>query len=152
MQVWRLTKTRRASTAFDGEGARVNGARWNSRGTRVAYACSNSALAVLEVLVHMTGGGILPGYSLIAATLDDTVIEDLPASALPKDWNVSPIPPDVQAVGDAWIRSRRSLALRVPSAIVAGGFNILINPDHPDFRRLTVDSIAPYAFDPRLVR
>jgi RES domain-containing protein len=71
---------------------------------------------------------------------------------VPKGWNVLPILPHVQAVGDAWARSRRSLALRVPSAIVAGGFNILINPDHPDFRRLTVDSIAPNEFDPMLVR
>jgi RES domain-containing protein len=62
MQLWRLVKTRYAAAAFDGEGARVNGGRWNSPGTRVAYASANSALAVLEVLVHMTAGSGLPGY------------------------------------------------------------------------------------------
>lgn len=152
MQVWRLTKTRYVSTAFDGEGARVNGARWSSRGTRVAYASSSSALALLEVLVHMTSGGALPGYSLIAATLRDSSIENLAPSALPKDWNASSIPPHVQAIGDAWVRSGRSLALRVPSAIVRAEYNFLINPAHPDFGRFTVDAVEAFEFDPRLVR
>lgn len=152
MQVWRLVKTRYAASAFDGEGARLYGARWNSRGTRVAYASSNSALAVLEVLVHMTGGGSLPGYSLVAASLPDSLVETLAPSLLPSDWNASPVPPSVQAIGDEWVRSNRSLALRVPSVIVGGVFNILINPMHADFAALTVDSISPYTFDPRLPR
>ena len=153
MQVWRLTKTRYAATAFNGEGARLYGARWNSRGTRVAYASSNSALAVLEVLVHLSGGGGSPvGYSLISATVPDSLVEDLAPGALPKDWKVSPVPSSVQTVGDEWITSGRSLALRVPSVIVDGGFNILINPEHAHFGRLTVDSISVYDFDPRLLR
>lgn len=152
MHVWRLIKTRYAASAFDGEGARLNGARWNSRGTRAAYASSNSALAVLEVLVHMTGGGSVPGYSLIAARLDDALIEDLAGSDLPRGWNHWPVPPAVQAVGDAWIRSRRSLALRVPSALVTAGYSIVINPEHPEFGRLRIDAIEPFKFDSRLLR
>jgi RES domain-containing protein len=149
MRLWRLVKTRFASTAFDGEGARLHGARWNSPGTRVAYASSNSALAVLEVLVHMTGGGTLPAYSLITATLPDSLVEDLPASELPKNWASSPVPPAVQAIGDAWIRSGRSLALRVPSALVDDSHNFLINPEHADFAQFTVESSEPFGFDPR---
>ncbi|HEU5481417.1 MAG TPA: RES family NAD+ phosphorylase, partial [Candidatus Tumulicola sp.] len=62
------------------------------------------------------------------------------------------VPSSVQTVGDEWITSGRSLALRVPSVIVDGGFNILINPEHAHFGRLTVDSISVYDFDPRLLR
>src|SRR5688572_3762498 len=153
MRLWRLVKTKYASTPFDGEGARLHGARWSSPGTRVAYGSSNSALAVLEVLVHMTGGGgILPGYSLVTAALPDALVEDLPAADIPVDWNASPVPPDVQAVGDGWIRSGRTPALRVPSAIVDGSYNILINPERPDFAQLAVESSVPFAFDPRLLR
>ena len=153
MRLWRLIKTKYASTAFDGEGARLHGARWNSPGTRVAYASSNSALAVLEVLVQMTGaGGILPGYSLVTATLPDDLVEHMSAADIPVDWDSSPVPPEVQAIGDAWIRSGRSLALRVPSAIVEGSHNILINPEHADFAQLVVESSVPFAFDPRLLR
>ena len=153
MQVWRVVKTRHAATAFDGEGARLYGARWNSRGTRVAYASNSSALAVLEVVVHLSGGGGSPvGYSLISATVPDAMIEDLDPTLLPKNWNVSPIPPSVQLLGDQWVASGRSLALRVPSVIVEGGFNLLINPEHKGFARVSVQSVSAYAFDPRLLR
>lgn len=153
MRLWRLVKTKFASTAFDGEGARLHGGRWNSPGTRVAYAASNSALAVLEVLVHMTGGGgILPGYSLITATIPDSLVEDMPAADIPVGWDSSPVPPEAQAIGDAWIRSGRSLALRVPSAVVEGSYDILINPEHSDFARFVIESSVPFAFDPRLLR
>ena len=152
MQVWRLVKTRYASSAFDGEGARLYGARWNSPGSRVAYASMNSALAVLEVLVHMTAGTALSGYSLLTATLPDELVEDLAESALPMGWSASPVPPEAQAIGDAWVRSTRSLALRVPSVIVRGSFNVLINPAHPDFGQFAVDSVEPFDFDPRLLR
>ena len=148
-----MVKTRHAATAFDGEGARLYGARWNSRGTRVAYASNSSALAVLEVVVHLSGGGGSPvGYSLISATVPDAMIEDLDPTLLPKNWNVSPIPPSVQLLGDQWVASGRSLALRVPSVIVEGGFNLLINPEHKGFARVSVQSVSAYAFDPRLLR
>lgn len=152
MQLWRLVKTRYAATAFDGEGARIYGGRWNSPGMRVAYASSNSALAVLEVLVHMTAGGVLPGYSLIRARVPDQFVEELPASELPRSWRAFPVPPEVQAIGDAWVRSSRALALMVPSAIVDGSSNVLINPDHATFSRLVVESVQPFGFDPRLKR
>jgi RES domain-containing protein len=100
----------------------------------------------------MTGGEAVKGYSLVSATLDDALVEDLASSALPSDWNMSPVPPRVQAVGDAWVQSGRSLALRVPSVLVTGGFNILMNVEHPGFATITVDSIERFAFDPRLLR
>ena len=150
MRLWRLVKTKFASAAFDGEGARLYGARWNSPGTRVAYASSNSALAVLEVLVQMTAGGSLPGYSLITANIADSFVEFLAVADLPHNWNSSPVPLQVQAVGDAWVKSGRSLALQVPSAIVQGSYNILINPEHSAFTQVTVESSEPFELDPRL--
>jgi len=152
VRLWRLIKTKYASTAFDGEGARIFGARWNSPGTRVAYAADNSALAVLEVLVHLKTGGILSSYSLVTATIPDGKVEDIDKSILPVDWNSSPVPPKVQAIGDRWMTSGTSLAFRVPSAIVPGSNNILINPQHPDFAHFAVEAIEPFAFDLRLLR
>lgn len=152
MQLWRLVKTRHVANAFDGEGARLYGGRWNSRGTRMAYASGNSALAVLEVLVHLTGaGGLLPGYSLVAASVPDTLVESLPPTTLPPDWNTFPVPTSTQLLGDQWVASGRSLGLRVPSALVEAGFNILINPAHPQFSELLVKSASVFEFDPRFV-
>lgn len=152
MHVWRLVKTKYTATAFDGEGAWLFGARWNSPGTRVAYASNNSALAVLEVLVHMTGTAGLPGYSLVSASLPDSLVEVFSETDLPTNWNSSPVPPEVQAIGDAWMHSGRSLALQVPGAVVAGSYNILINPEHAGFKQFKVESCEPFEFDPRLLR
>jgi len=152
MQVWRLVKTKYAASAFDGEGARLYGARWNSPGIRVAYAASNSALAVLEVLVHLGDVRVLPSYSLITASVPDAHVIALDVSTLPDGWENYPVPPEVQAIGDAWIRSGGSVALRVPSVVVAGGHNLLLNPLHPTFGEFSIDSVEPFKFDPRLVR
>jgi RES domain-containing protein len=65
-------------------------------------------------------------------------------STLPTGWSSWPVPPEVQAIGDRWIRSGRALALRVPSAVVRGSSNLLINPDHPEFARFRIEAIEPY--------
>jgi RES domain-containing protein len=152
MKVWRLLKTKYAKAAFDGEGARLYGARWNSVGTRVAYASSSSALAILEVLVHLDDATLLPAYSLVEASVPDALIEDLDPSVLPADWTAFPPPGAVQAIGDSWIRSGRSLGLRVPSVLAPSATNLLINPAHAGARRVIVHAIAPYEFDPRFMR
>ena len=85
--VWRLVKTKYASSAFNGEGARLFGGRWNSVGIRVAYAASNSALAVLEVLVHLDGTTALSAYSLVEAALPEGTIEDVDIASLEPGWN-----------------------------------------------------------------
>lgn len=151
MQLWRLVKTKYASSAFNGEGARLYGARWNSPGTRVAYASSNSSLALLEVLVHVENVAILPSYSLISASIPDELIEDL-RRPLPVAWSASPAHPEVQVIGDEWVRSGRSLALRVPSALVPDGSNVLINPGHRDFVHVSVGEPEQFSFDSRLLR
>ena len=95
----------------------------------------------------MTGTAGLPGYSLIGARLPDSLVELFPAEDLPANWSSSPVPPEVQAIGDAWIRSGLSLALQLPSAVVAGSYNILINPEHSDFNQFKVESSEPFEFD-----
>lgn len=128
------------------------GARWSSPGVRVAYAASDPALAVLEVLVHLETTAPLSAYSLVEATVPDELIEDMDPAKLPANWAESPVPPEVQAIGDEWVASGRSLALRVPSAVVTASANVLINPEHADFASFEVHAIEPFALDPRLVR
>jgi RES domain-containing protein len=49
-------------------------------------------------------------------------------------------------------RSHRfaSVALRVPSIVVDGEFNYLLNPLHPDFAQLKIGEPRRFSFDPRL--
>ncbi len=152
MRLWRLVKTRYADTAFDGEGARLQGGRWNSPGTIVAYASDSSALAVLEVLVNLKDDSVLSSYSLVTATIPEKLVHTLDHRILPPKWNSSPVPPAVQAVGDKWAKKKASLVLKVPSAIVEASNNILINPGHRDFHRFQVTSVDKYRFNERLLR
>jgi RES domain-containing protein len=56
-------------------------------------------------------------------------------------------PDDPRAVGDAWIESRRSALLRVPSFIVPESYNVLINPAHPDAQSIQLGSVRPFQFE-----
>ena len=149
---WRLVKPRHAAAAFDGEGARLHGGRWNSPGTRVAYASDSIALAALEVLAHLQSTVVLQGYSLASLRFPEESVEVLETAALPARWRRFPSPPENQAIGDRWVIERRSLILRVPSAIIPAAANFLINPSHPEFARIVIGRPERFAFDPRLLR
>lgn len=151
MRVWRLVKAKYAASAFTGEGARIYGGRWNSVGTAAVYGADSAALAVLEVLVHLPDVRQLPAWSMVSADVPDRLIDDVDLGALPQGWDSYPVPPSVQAYGDAWLRAGRRLALRVPSAVVRDGFNLLINPRHARFARIVVDEPKLFRFDARLV-
>ena len=148
---WRIAKTRYAASAFDGEGARLNGGRWNSVGIRVAYASESVALATLEVLVGVQKSSLLGSYSIVSAQVDEAKIETLPGASLPGNWRSYPPPPETQAIGDQWVHEGRSVALRVPSAIVDSESNYLLNPAHSDFTAIAISSPVPYTFNSRLL-
>jgi RES domain-containing protein len=148
---WRIVKSRRAASAFDGEGARLYGGRWNSPGTRVVYVAASVSLAVLEVLVHLGDSGVLSAYSLCEVEFDDGLIERLDRSRLPDDWRSYPAPPELRRIGDAWVRGRSSAVLDVPSAVVERENNYLINPEHPDFVSMSIGHPEPFEFDARLL-
>ena len=147
---WRIVKSRYASTAFDGEGARLYGGRWNSPGTRMVYTSSTISLAVLEVLVHLQEASLLSSYSLLSVSFDDAFVERLDRSMLPDGWRIYPPPSDLQRIGDDWVRSQRSVALEVPSVIVERESNYLLNPAHPDFSSVVIGEPESFTFDERL--
>lgn len=151
IRAWRLVKSGYAASAFDGEGARSYGGRWNRPGTRVAYASDSVALATLEVLAHLQSTALLPSYLLATLQFSDELIEELDLTTLPAHWRRFPAPPELQAIGDRWVKEFRSVVLRVPSAVVPSGYNFLLNPMHPRFAGVIIDSPVPFEFDPRLL-
>jgi RES domain-containing protein len=145
-------KTKYAATAWDGEGAREYGGRWNSPGTRVAYASASVSLAMLEVLVHLNRSELFASYSLVSARIPDRLVEIFSREMLPSNWKESPAPAEAIAIGDAWVSAGRSVALAVPSVIVDTELNYLVNPAHRDFSRITLGIPRKYPFDTRLRR
>jgi RES domain-containing protein len=148
---WRLTKTKHLTTAWDGEGAKKAGGRWNSLGVAVIYTSGSLSLALVEILVHLTGE-ILPAYSALRVEFEESLVRIVAPAALPANWRDSPPPPETQAIGDRWVADLTSAVLQVPSVVVPDEFNYVLNPSHPDFRRVTIGPPSAFPFDPRLRR
>lgn len=149
-QAWRIVKEKHAATAFDGEGAWRFGGRWNSPGTRVVYTSATLSLAALEILVHLTPP-VMFKFVAIPVEFDDALVETVTSAALPVDWTLEPPPPSTQKLGDVWVKEVRSAVLALPSAIIPGELNYVLNPAHADFRKLVIGKPSPFSFDPRLL-
>ena len=151
-EAWRIVKTKHVAGAFSGEGARLYGGRWTSRGRRAVYTSATIALATLEIVVQLETASPLRAYSLFRVTIPADLIATIDLRRLPKDWRSYPAPASLQALGDAWLDEGRTPALRVPSAIVPSEFNYVLAPEHPEFRRIRVGRARKYDLDPRLRR
>ena len=149
---WRIVKARFAAGAFDGEGARRSGGRWNSPGTAVVYASSTASLAMLEMLVHLGAPAVLHGYVLMECRFDPDLVVTLQRAVLPKNWQQYPAPDEARAIGDQWVKQGRSAILEVPSVVVPQEHNLLLNPAHPRFSSIRILPPAPFPFDERLAR
>lgn len=152
MRVHRLSGPRWADSAFEGEGARLNGSRWVPRGHAAVYTSDSVSLAVLEMLSHMQVKHIQHLFVRFEVDIPDELIrEEVVLPDLPKDWVRRQNDPYLQNVGVDWLRRGESLALVVPSAIVPMQSNVLINPHHPDFVQIHIGEPTPFEMDPRLV-
>jgi RES domain-containing protein len=149
---WRIVKARHAASAFEGEGASLEGGRWNSPGSPMVYTAGSASLAALEMLVHLGRGATLPAYVLIACSFDEMLVSRLDRSRLPAHWRSYPAPPELQLLGGEWLKGAASPVLEVPSAIIASEPNYLLNPRHRDFASITLSAPEPFAFDLRLLR
>ncbi|HYM61824.1 MAG TPA: RES family NAD+ phosphorylase [Thermoanaerobaculia bacterium] len=148
---YRIVKARYAATAFDGEGARVSGGRWSSRGTAMVYTSESAALAALEMLVHFQRGAVLPAYVVIPCSFDQSLVSNLNPSILPRNWRSYPAPRKQQLIGDDWVKRGSSAVLRVPSVIIASESNYLLNPRHADFASIRIGSRQRFKLDLRLI-
>lgn len=151
-RAYRLVKRERVATAFDGEGARRTGGRWNSPGVRMVYAAESLSLAQLEVLVHFQRPSALRRYAVVVVEFPEESITRVEEQAsLPPDWKAQPPHVGTQVIGDQWIRTARSAVLSVPTVITPGERNFLFNPAHPDFARVILQPAQEFQFDTRLV-
>jgi RES domain-containing protein len=71
---------------------------------------------------------------------------------LPANWFAADPPSKLQSIGAEWLERADSALLKVPSAIVIEEWNYLLNPLHPDFRKLRVSAPKPFNFDQRVAR
>ena len=131
MLVYRIERQLYLKEIFSGRGAALSqGNRWNSLHTAMIYTSGSRSLAILEVLTRVDLFTDLPNDRLIVE-LEIPIsltIDKLDILTLPKDWNAYPSSKATQIIGDAFIRMSKFPILQVPSSLVKGEFNFLINP------------------------
>ena len=154
MRVYRIAVSQFADD-ISGEGARLYGGRWNPQGIPMLYTAESLPLAILETLVNVPAGVLAtPLFSRVVLNIPDrTKLTVLSPNELPPDWQTYPPPAGLAEMGRQWVRKKETLGLKVPSTVAGGeGWNVLLNPRHPDFGRVHIESVAPFVFDTRLLR
>lgn len=146
--LWRISNY----TDLSGEGARGASARWHSEGRLIVYLAESPAGALLERIVHLIDqgeGDDLPRfYQLLkVAAPDATAVKALNTKAK-FDWRERI--EFTQQLGDAWLASGETPLARVPSVIAPHTWNVLLNPEHPDAKKVRIEAASRERFDPRL--
>jgi RES domain-containing protein len=149
MKVYRITHKKWA----DSLSASGYAARWNSNGFFAIYTAENCSLACLENLVHRNGFGLDADFCVITIDIPDTLKKtELKLTDLPKNWAETSEKAHVlcRKFGDSWLQNQTSCIFVVPSAIIPNEKNIILNPNHKDFKKIKIDSVQPFRFDQRL--
>lgn len=142
---------RKFAKDLSGTGARLKGGRWNPPGIPVIYTSESISLALLEILAN-------------AQTLEDLQMIQLMEIEVPAQTHYHKI--QLQELKKNWYRDfeytqwlgkeilqlPQTLVCRCPSAIVHREHNYLLNPLHPDFKKVTLGNTADFYFDERLFR
>ena len=151
MRVWRIIPKLHLAQVFDGEGAWQFGGRWNRLGTRVVYTSATLSLAALEFFVNLDRD-TEPDQLLAISTdfPDDLRSGHIKVADLPKNWRSYPVPEELQDLGTTWVARASTAMLVVPSAVIPDEHNYLLNPAHPDFKRLRLNRPEAFHFDPRM--
>ncbi len=147
--LWRLVRPGFAP-GLDGRGAERYGGRWNSPGLPAVYCASHLSLAVLEYFVHLPPElrrrDSLPLMTAVELRLDGGSVETVGDDDLDRLDDLA----WCRARGDDWLRRGEALALAAPSVVVPRERNVILNPRHADFSRVSVISVARYRFGPRM--
>ena len=152
MKIFRLAKKKYADD-LSGIGAELTSGRWNNKGTRIIYTSDSRALCTAEIAVHMPVGLIPKDYYLITLEIPDNIsIKQIDSKLLAKNWMNFPYSNITQDIGKNFISKGDFLIIKVPSAVVQGDYNYLINPNHREFGKVRLICKERFNFDERLFK
>jgi RES domain-containing protein len=144
MILWRISRHRDLAGVG---GIRAPG-RWHYAGQPEVYLAENPAAALLEVCVHTTANDVPPDFTLLRIEAPEAKVQLIKVSELPSGWQSRL--EVTRDLGTAWLKNKETALLQVPSAIVPATTNFLLNPAHPDAKRLRVTDVFSYPFGARL--
>jgi RES domain-containing protein len=134
---------------LSGKGAAIAGGRWNSEGIHVLYTASTASLAMLETLAHLKSMPVTD-FCITCLEVPDEDLIKVAEDELPSSWNAYPAPVTLQKIGDRYLRTNQFLSVQLPSALLSEDKVILLNPNHPKFKRVKVVYTRKLAIDKRL--
>ena len=137
------------SDDISGHGAKLNGGRWNSKGLTMLYVTEFISLAVLELLVHNQFKDFAVQLSLLDISIPETAeIKEVKLNKLKDNWMT-----DIgytRFIGDEFLRTGKTLIMKVPSAVITEEHNFIINPLHADFKKIKIAAARNFETDKRL--
>lgn len=126
-------------------------ARWNSKDVKMIYTAQSRALACLENIVHRNSRGLQKDFRVMQISVpDDIILTEINETDLIPGWKEFNKMPYTQSLGDQWVREAKSSILKVPSAVVSGDANYLLNPEHREYNRIQLLNTEPFEFDERI--
>ncbi len=155
VHLWRVAADTPLWSAEDmaGKGAAHKGARWNNAGEHVTYTATSISLAAWETRAHFGKGAGLPwNRYLVRVDVPDDVWAAREILTRPPaiGWDAIPEGLVSRAAGSAWLSSARTALLCVPSVIIIEEDNVLINPAHPDAKRIAAIKVRRFVYDHRV--
>ena len=151
IRVYRVLRKAYARAPFDGEGTYRYGGRWSSPGTRLSYASEHQSLAMLEYFVHLDRDDSPVDLVLAVAEVPDGVTrERIETRNLPARWRQPAAPPELARIGDEFAQRAEHCMLLVPSVLAPNENNCLINPGHPEYKKIVIRPSEPLSYDPRM--
>ena len=151
MELYRITQELYAND-LSGNGARLYGGRWNSEGLFAVYTSSSRSLALLETLAHTPAKMLQERiYILVTLSVPDAVKpEEIDREKLAAGWDAPDTRPLTKKTGDIFLRNKSGLLLIVPSVLMPEENNYVLNPLHPDIKKVKLVNKRRIHFDARV--
>ncbi len=130
MFVYRIEKQKFLPTIFEGIGGKNFDFRWNNKGYPIIYASESKSLALHEKAANLSSPSHrIPSHYVIAIIeIPDKKYQRIVPSDLPPNWNdITTYHPETQRIGNEFVLSDE-LAIIVPSTLIPGEYNVLLNP------------------------
>jgi RES domain-containing protein len=147
MLLYRITH-KDFSTKLYGSGAP---GRWNGEGKKVIYSAESIPLAFLENMIRRQGVGFNQDFKIMIIDIPDNLkLTAINVADLETGWRDFKNYSKCQPLGDKWYDESKTLALKVPSAILPVAFNYVINTTHPDFKKIQLIGTTDLVPDQRI--
>ncbi len=151
MDVYRIMQEEYADD-LSGNGSRIFGGRWNSEGNYALYTSESRSLALLETLAHSPFKLLQKKvYCLVTIYVPgNNEMGIINPNDLPEGWNSAMPHTATKKTGDAFLKQKKQLILKIPSVMMPEEFNYLLNPLHGSYKSVTVKQKRIISFDDRI--